>query len=44
MCIRDSYFGYRIQVGILDEALPPGVDTQEDLERVRIFFSREESV
>lgn len=42
--LRALYFGYRIQVGILDEALPPGVDTQEDLERVRIFFSREESV
>ena len=42
--LRALYFGYRIQVGILDEALPPGVDTQEDLERVRKFFSREDSV
>lgn len=42
--LRALYFGYRIQVGILDEPLPPGVDTQEDLERVRKYFTREESI
>lgn len=38
--LRALYYGYRIQVGILDEALPPGVDTVEDLERVRQIFLR----
>lgn len=38
--LRALYYGYRIQVGILDEALPPGIDTVEDLERVRQIFLR----
>ena len=41
--LRALYYGYRIQVGILDEALPPGVDTLEDLERVRKIFERNKS-
>lgn len=42
--LRALYYGYSIQVGILDEALPPGVDTPEDLERVRKIFSGNDSV
>lgn len=33
--MRAMYFGERIAVLVLDEALPAGVDTLEDLERVR---------
>ena len=42
--LRALYYGYRIQVGILNEALPPGVDTPEDLERVCKIFSGKDSV
>ncbi len=40
--LRALYYGERIAVMILNEQLPAGVDTQEDLERVRaIYASRE---
>ena len=33
--LRVLYNGYKIHVGVTDTAIPPGVDTKEDLERVR---------
>lgn len=38
--LRALYYGERIAVMVLDEALPPGIDTQEDLERVRALFAQ----
>ena len=38
--LRALYYGYRIAVETLDEPLPAGVDTAEDLERVRAEFAR----
>ena len=38
--LRALYYGERIAVMVLDEALPPGVDTQDDLERVRALFAQ----
>lgn len=37
--LRALYYGERIAVMVLDAALPAGVDTQEDLERVRRVFA-----
>lgn len=37
--LRALYYGERIAVFVLDEALPAGVDTEEDLERVRRVFA-----
>lgn len=37
--LRALYHGYRIAVAIWPDALPPGVDTPEDLERVRAVFA-----
>lgn len=39
--LRALYYGYRIAVETLDAALPAGVDTAEDLERVRAEFARQ---
>lgn len=36
--LRALYYGDRISVMVLDEALPAGVDTAEDLERVRHYY------
>ena len=36
--LRALALGLRIHVTVLDEAPPPGVDTPEDLERVRALF------
>ncbi len=33
--LRALAHGYRIAVGVVDEALPPGIDTPEDYERLR---------
>lgn len=38
--LRALYYGERIAVMVLNEALPPGVDTQDDLERVRALFAQ----
>ncbi len=38
--LRALYYGERIAVMVLNEALPPGVDTQDDLERVRSLFAQ----
>jgi 3-deoxy-manno-octulosonate cytidylyltransferase (CMP-KDO synthetase) len=37
--LRALWHGHAIQVLITDEAPPPGVDTTEDLERVRQVFA-----
>jgi 3-deoxy-manno-octulosonate cytidylyltransferase (CMP-KDO synthetase) len=37
--LRALHHGYRIHVEVLDAALPPGVDTPRDLERVRVRMS-----
>ena len=37
--LRALYYGARIHVDLAAANLPPGVDTAEDLERVRQFFS-----
>jgi 3-deoxy-manno-octulosonate cytidylyltransferase (CMP-KDO synthetase) len=37
--LRALWHGYAIQVLLTDEAPPPGVDTAEDLERVRQVFA-----
>lgn len=37
--LRALYHGYRIVVTVWHDALPPGVDTPDDLERVRALFS-----
>ncbi len=37
--LRVLWHGYRISLGITDEAPAPGVDTPEDLERVRGLFA-----
>ena len=39
--LRALYYGYKIQVGVIDKMLPPGVDTAEDLYRVRTILSEE---
>ena len=36
--LRAMWHGYKIAVAVLPENLPAGVDTQEDLERVRSVF------
>ncbi len=36
--LRAMYHGYRIAVSVWPGALPPGVDTPEDLEKVRALF------
>jgi 3-deoxy-manno-octulosonate cytidylyltransferase (CMP-KDO synthetase) len=36
--LRAMWYGYKIQVLITDAAPPPGVDTAEDLERVRAIY------
>ena len=38
--LRALYYGERIAVMVLDEALPAGVDTDEDLERVRQAYAQ----
>ena len=38
--LRALYYGERIAVMVLDAALPAGVDTQEDLDRVRAIFEK----
>ncbi len=38
--LRAMWYGYTIQVLITDAAPPPGVDTAEDLERVRQVFKK----
>lgn len=38
--LRALWNGYKIGVEIFNEAIPPGVDTKEDLEHVRSFLSR----
>ncbi|MEY3523095.1 MAG: hypothetical protein RIT33_512, partial [Pseudomonadota bacterium] len=37
--LRALWHGHAIQVLLTDEAPPPGVDTAEDLERVRQVFN-----
>jgi 3-deoxy-manno-octulosonate cytidylyltransferase (CMP-KDO synthetase) len=37
--LRALYHGYRIAVAVWPGAMPPGVDTPEDLERVRAVFA-----
>lgn len=37
--LRAMWYGYRIAVTVLQDKLPAGVDTQEDLERVRQLWS-----
>ena len=37
--LRALYHGYRIAVLVIDQALPPGVDTEADLETVRKIFT-----
>lgn len=39
--LRALYYGERIVVKILEKDLPAGVDTQEDLERVRAVFAQQ---
>lgn len=41
--LRALYYGERIAVMVLDAALPAGVDTQEDLDRVRARFAENPS-
>ena len=41
--LRALYYGVKIAVAILPGALPAGVDTQEDLDRVREVFARGEA-
>jgi 3-deoxy-manno-octulosonate cytidylyltransferase (CMP-KDO synthetase) len=36
--LRAMWYGYAIQVLVTNTAPPPGVDTAEDLERVRAVF------
>jgi 3-deoxy-manno-octulosonate cytidylyltransferase (CMP-KDO synthetase) len=36
--LRAMWYGYKIQVLLTDAAPPPGVDTAEDLDRVRQIF------
>lgn len=36
--LRAMFYGYKIQVGIIDKPLPPGVDTYADLQRVRAYL------
>ncbi len=38
--LRALYYGERIAVMVLEEALPAGVDTPEDLERVRALYAK----
>ena len=38
--LRAMWYGYAIQVLVTDAAPPPGVDTAEDLERVRAAFKQ----
>ena len=38
--LRALYYGERIAVMVLDAALPAGVDTQKDLNRVRAIFEK----
>ena len=38
--LRAMWYGYTIQVFVTDAAPPPGVDTAEDLERVRAIFKQ----
>lgn len=37
--LRALWNGYKIAVQVFDESIPPGVDTPEDLERVRKVFT-----
>jgi 3-deoxy-manno-octulosonate cytidylyltransferase (CMP-KDO synthetase) len=37
--LRALYHGYRIAVTVWHDALPPGVDTPDDLEKVRALFT-----
>ena len=37
--LRAVWHGYRISVVVLESNLPPGVDTAEDLERVRAVYA-----
>jgi len=37
--LRAMWHGYRIAVAVLEENLPAGVDTQADLDRVRIVYA-----
>lgn len=41
--LRALYYGEKIAVMVLDAALPAGVDTQEDLDRVRAVFAAGEA-
>ena len=41
--LRVLWHGYRISLGITPTAPAPGVDTPEDLERVRALFGAERS-
>ncbi|MGO1344934.1 cytidylyltransferase domain-containing protein, partial [Chromohalobacter japonicus] len=41
--LRAMHHGHRIQVALASEAHPAGVDTQEDLDRVRRLITEEES-
>ena len=38
--LRALYYGKKIVVAILDSDLPAGVDTQEDLDRVRAVLAK----
>lgn len=37
--LRAMYHGYRIAVKVIDQPMPPGVDTEADLEMVRRLFA-----
>ncbi|MBI3938081.1 MAG: 3-deoxy-manno-octulosonate cytidylyltransferase [Betaproteobacteria bacterium] len=37
--LRVLWHGYRISVAVTEHATPPGVDTEQDLERVRAIFA-----
>ncbi|MCS6786319.1 MAG: 3-deoxy-manno-octulosonate cytidylyltransferase [Thiobacillaceae bacterium] len=39
--LRALWHGYRIAVAVVEQALPPGVDTEADLAAVRARFARE---
>ena len=41
--LRALYYGVKIAVAVLPGALPAGVDTQEDLDRVREVFAKGEA-
>ena len=38
--LRVLWHGYRIAVSVVQQEIPPGVDTAEDLEKVRALFDR----